>query len=362
MSQSSAEAFEADAIAGMVPRELQRALQRQVKGLDYFTSSASEASQTPREEIYRRGTLRLYHYLPQTDEIYRVPVIFIMSLVSKAYIFDLAPGQSFIEFMVREGYDVYLIDWGAPRASDKHLKLDDYVLDFMPDCIERVGEDSGVDEVSLVAYCMGGMLAAMYAACHVDGPLKNIACFTTPVDFDEMGLFKIWTDPKHFDADQIVDSLGNVPAEILLAAFDMLRPASKAIGQIRLWDNMWNDDYVTGFRRIDRWSNDQIPMAGECFRQTTKELMQQNQLVKNEFKLGGQPVLLSNVKVPLLHVVAQHDHIVPYDSAKALVEGIGSSDKEEVMLKGGHVSLVAGKNAVTRLWPQISTWLAERST
>lgn len=348
-------------LAAIVPREIERTILRQVKGLDYLTSDHSDAGQTPRREIYRRGTLRLYHYLPQTDEVYRVPVLLLMSLVSKSYIFDLAPGQSLVEYLVREGYDVYLIDWGVPRAEDKHLRLEDYVQDFIPDCIARVAADSGEADVSFVAYCIGGMLAAMYAALYPEGPLKNIACFTTPIDFDEMGLFRAWTDPAHFDVDAIVDSLGNVPAEMLLTAFDMLRPASKVSGQVRLWENMWNDDYVTGFRRIDRWSNDQIPMAGECFRQTVKDLMQQNKLVKGELILGGEIVDLSRVTVPVFHAVAQFDHIVPYDSAKALVTSIGSEDKEEAIIKGGHVSLVAGKNAVTRLWPRISQWLAERS-
>ena len=63
----------------------------------------------------------------------------------------------------------------------------------------------------------------------------------------------------------------------------------------------------------------------------------------------------------LLHAVAEHDHIVPYDAAKHLIQKIGSTDKEEVILKGGHVSLVAGPNAVRRLWPKLDSWLGGRS-
>ena len=64
----------------------------------------------------------------------------------------------------------------------------------------------------------------------------------------------------------------------------------------------------------------------------------------------------------LRHIVAEHDHIVPYDAAKPLIQKVGSTDKEEVMLKGGHVSLVAGANAIRRLWPKLDSWLGERST
>jgi polyhydroxyalkanoate synthase len=132
-------------------------------------------------------------------------------------------------------------------------------------------------------------------------------------------------------------------------------------GRVRLWDNMWNDEFVKSHRMFDRWAADQIPFPGECFRQNTKELMWENKLYKDTFTLAGRPVRLANVKAPFMHVMAEHDHIVPYAAAKDLVAMIGSEDKNEVVLKGGHVSLVAGGNAIYRLWPQLDSWLSERS-
>ena len=141
----------------------------------------------------------------------------------------------------------------------------------------------------------------------------------------------------------------------------MLKPAARLAGQARLWDNMWNDDFVKSYRMFDRWAADQIPFPGECFRQMTKELMWENRLYKNELVLGGRRVDLRNITVPFLHVMAEHDHIVPYESAKELVGLVGSADKRDLILKGGHVSLVAGTNARRRLWPQLDGWLSERS-
>jgi polyhydroxyalkanoate synthase len=254
-----------------------------------------------------------------------------------------------------------MIDWGLPRAEDKRLRLEDYVLDFIPECIALTQKDSGEDDVSVVGYCMGGLLAVLYAALNPGGPLKNLVCFTTPVNFQGMELFSLWTDKRYFDVDRVVDALGNVPPELLVAAFDMLRPASKVAGQVKLWDNMWNDDFVKSFRMFDRWANDQIPFPGECFRQLTKELMWEDRLLNDEFTLDGRPVHLRDVTVPFIHLMAEHDHIVPQAASAPLAGLIGSEDKREVVLKGGHVSLVAGGNAVYRLWPQVDSWLAERS-
>jgi polyhydroxyalkanoate synthase len=348
-------------IAARVRAEIERTIQRNINGLDYLFSGDPVMGLTPKDIIYKRGTLQLYHYRPLSNEVYRVPVLLVMSLVSKSYILDLAPGQSFIEFLLKQGYDVYLIDWGVPRSEDRVLRLEDYILDFMPDCIARILADSGEPDLSLIGYCMGGMLAIMYSALYPNLPLKNLICLTTPVNFDGMGLTRQWTDQRYFDVDRIVDTLGNVPPELISASFEMLRPAARIAQQIRLWDNMWNDDFVKSYRMFDRWANDQIPFPGECFRQTTKELMWANKLYRNEFELGGQRVDIGNIRVPFLSVMAEHDHIVPYESAKDLINLVGSSDKRDIVLKGGHVSMVAGPNASRRLWPELDSWLSERS-
>jgi polyhydroxyalkanoate synthase len=348
-------------IAARVRAEIERTIQRNIKGLDYLFSGDPVMGLTPKDIIYKRGTLQLYHYRPLSNEIYRVPVLLVMSLVSKSYILDLTPGQSFIEFLLKQGYDVYLIDWGVPRPEDRVLRLEDYTLDFMPDCIARILADSGEPDLSLIGYCMGGMLAIMYSALYPNLPLKNLICLTTPVNFDGMGLTRQWTDQRYFDVDRIVDTLGNVPPELISASFEMLRPAARIAQQIRLWDNMWNDDFVKSYRMVDRWANDQIPFPGECFRQTTKELMWANKLYRNEFELGGQRVDIGNIRVPFLSVMAEHDHIVPYESAKDLINLVGSADKRDIVLKGGHVSMVAGPNASRRLWPELDSWLSERS-
>jgi len=67
------------------------------------------------------------------------------------------------------------------------------------------------------------------------------------------------------------------------------------------------------------------------------------------------------IKVPFLHAIAEHDHIAPLEATRELIERVGSPDKEQVVLKGGHVSLIAGPNAVRRLWPRLDAWLGPRS-
>ena len=342
-------------------RMIERAIQRNIKGLEFINAPPAKVGVTPKEILYERGTLRLYHYLPLADEIYRVPLLLVMATTNKAYVFDLAPGQSMVEYLLLQGFDVYVIDWEPPTPEERGLTLADYTQDFIPSCVRQVAQDCGELDISIVGYCMGGVLSLIYAASHTDGPLKNLVCLTTPVNWAEMGLTRIWSDEKHFDVDRLVDTLGILPQDFVRASFEMLRPASRTAGQARVWEQMWNDDFVKSYRAFERWGNETLPLAGEYYRDTTRELMWGNKLFTGELTINGESADLGNITIPVMHAVAEHDHIAPYTATKPLLELVSSSDKHELILKGGHVSLIAGPNAVRRMWPNVDAWLGERS-
>ena len=364
MQQAQAQQLSHEEVAVKARETVARAIQRNVPGLPEVASPVEldlEVGPTPKDVVHSRGTMKLYHYRPLSDEVYRVPVLVVMSLVSRSYILDLAKGQSFIEYLLLQGFDVYLIDWGVPRQSHKHLKLDDYVTDFIPECVDVVREDSGEPDISMIGYCLGGFLAALYAALYPDGPLKNLVCFTTPINSDGMPMYRTWTDPAHFDIDQLIDSLGNIPSELMDASIQMLRPFQKSAGQMKLLDNVQDEAFVTAHLRFDRWAADHVPFPGETARQLVNDFMRENKIVRNQQELAGRKVDLSKITMPFLHVAAKFDHIVPSAASQDLVKLVGSKDKSEIVLKGGHVSLVAGGNAIYRLWPQLDEWLSQRS-
>ena len=349
-------------VEGRVRTTVDAVMRRGRLGLEYISLDDPGVGSTPKDTVHTRGTMKLYHYRPQTEEVYRIPLLVVTSLVSKPYILDLTPGQSMMEFLVKQGYDVYLIDWGVPRQEDAGLRCEDYALDRIPECIDRVLDDCGESDLNLLGYCVGGSLSLMYAGTHPDSPVRNLACLTTPLNFQEMGLFSQWTDERYFDVDRIVDTLGNVPGEMLLSAFDMLRPTGRMTSPIQLLDRIRDDKYVKSFMVLDRWASDQIPFPGEAFRQMIKQLYWENALLEGTLELDGRHVDLGSLRMPMIHAMAEHDHIVPYTAGKPVLEKVGSEDTEEVVLRGGHASLVAGGNAMYRLWPKLDQWLSVRST
>lgn len=124
-----------------------------------------------------------------------------------------------------------MLDWTAPKPEERSLGMEDYVLNFIPDAVGRVHRDSGERDFTVIGYCFGGVLSLLYGSIFHDGPMKNLICFTTPVDFCQMKLFANFADRRYLDVDRLVDSM---PPELILQSFEMLRPALRAISQVQL--------------------------------------------------------------------------------------------------------------------------------
>ena len=279
---------------------------------------------------------------------------------SVAAIWLLRERSSLARWLARRGFRPLLVDWDRPGDVERSFSLTDYIAGRLEFALDATLALTG-RRPALIGYCMGGLLSILYGGVNPGAPMKNLVTIACPVDFDGMGLFKQWTDKRWFDVDRIVDTLGNIPPEMMYRSFELLRPADRLVAYVRLWDNLWNDLYVKQYRLMNKWTSDQIPFPGEAFRQTTKELSWENKLIKGELELGGRKVDPKLITCPILNASAQHDHIAPREATKDVVNIVGSEDKEDVLLKGGHVSLVAGPNAILRLWPKVNEWLSVRS-
>ncbi|MCE2909020.1 MAG: hypothetical protein O9343_13800 [Burkholderiaceae bacterium] len=210
------------------------------------------------------------------------------------------------------------------------------------------------------AWCPGRLLSVLYAALHPKAPLKNLVCMAAPVNGDGLESLKAWMGPG-FDEEALIEQYGNVPADWVQNTLRALRPFGKLGGAMNLLNQVDNDEIVRSNLRMGKWETDNIPFPGGVFRQMVNDFLRGNKLVRGEWLIGGRRVSLADVKVPLLHLLAADDHITPYASSRDLVLLAGSRDKQELIVKGGHVGLVAGRGAQTRMWPALEAWLAPRS-
>jgi polyhydroxyalkanoate synthase len=164
------------------------------------------------------------------------------------------------------------------------------------------------------------------------------------------------------DIDLAVDTMGNIPGELLNWTFLSLKPFSLT-GQkyINMVDMLDDPDKVKNFLRMEKWIFDSPDQAGETFRQFIKDFYQHNGFIKGGVLLGDQLVDLKHINCPVLNIFAMQDHLVPPDSSKALKGLTSSQDYTELAFPGGHIGIYVSGKAQKEVTPAIGKWLNERS-
>jgi len=321
---------------------------------------------TPKEVVWSLNKARLYRYLPvrPPEQRYPVPLLLVYALINKPFIFDLAPGRSFVEFMLQQGFDIYLLDWGAPGPEDRQTRFDDYVTQYLTRAVRKLLRLSGRKELSLLGYCVGATLAVVYAALYPQAPVRNLLLLTAPLDFTDRseGSMALWLAEEHFDIDKMVDALGNIPGELIRSWAKLQKPMENFVGTyVTLWKHIDDEEAVRGWQAMNRWVEDVVPFAGEAFRQFVVDYFRGNKLMTGEHEIDGRRLSLSNIRASLLDVVAEYDHLVAPSQAIGIMDRVSSEDKELKIIASTHVGLMASHRAEHKLWPEIVDWLAPRS-
>jgi polyhydroxyalkanoate synthase len=342
------------------------ALQQRLQTLNKVMTTKAAIAQTPKETVWTLNKAKLYRYIPVVapESRHPVPLLLVFALMNRPTILDLRPGHSFIEYMVRRGYDVYLLDWGVPGLEDKDLEFDDYVLDYMTRAIRKMKALSGSAEFSLLGWCIGAILTTIYSSMRPDDGLRNLLLLTAPLDFSKPRAltFARWTDEKYFDVDRVLAAFGNMPGEMIDYGAKALKPIENYISNyLKLWDNLDNATAVESWHAMNTWVTDICPMAGGAYRQLIVDLYRKNRLIKGELKIRGELVNLKRLRASLLTVIAEGDHITPPCQSEAILSKTSSSDTEVFRVPGGHIGIMAGSGAQKLTWPHIDQWLAARS-
>jgi len=326
-----------------------------------------EVGTTPHEVVYKEDSLRLLRYRRDTPATYAEPILFCYALVNRPYITDLQPQRSVIRQLLDRGFDVYLIDWGVPSAADRSMTLKDYIDGIMKNCADVVIRISKAPSFHLVGYCMGGTMSAIFTARNPE-LVKTLTLMTAPLDFSkgaDQSLVQLWSNPEYFDVDSLIDAFGNCPAPMLQASFQMMKPVQNYYNKyVTFFEKMNDQDFMQNFFAMEKWSNDNIPVAGETFREFVKKLYQRNELVNGEFRLGPgeEPVQLKRITCPLMLLMASADHLVPPSQTEGVLPYVGSTDVKSMTLDAGHIGLAVSSKAHKKFWPEATKWIANRST
>lgn len=316
-------------------------------------------NRTPSEVIELKGKFNLLHYKSDLTPEHKTPLLIVYSLINRHYILDLLPNVSVIKNLQRQGFDIYATDWGTPKSFDKDLTVETYAEEYLKNAIEKIKEITNSDKVSLFGYCWGGLFALIYTSTHQQD-VKNLILHATPVDIDrQKTVIENWT--THLNADNLVDVFGNIPGWILNLAFLSRNPVEALLKYPRYFSEPRSLDEITQFFAIEMWLYDSRPIIGEVYREIVDQVYRKNLFIKNKMKVGSHIINLKNITIPLLNIVGTKDDLVPPSASTSVINAIGSTDKKLIEFPTGHVGLCISNRAHEKLWPEVGSWIAQRS-
>jgi polyhydroxyalkanoate synthase subunit PhaC len=298
-------------------RETERTAIRARHGLRFLTGAEwAPVRPTPSDLVWSQGH-RAAVALPQRSGPLRRTGHHVHRPVSRSYILDLHRQNSVARRLRDAGLDVYLMDWGIPTSADSQNMLETYVRRYLPRALRVALAELRAEQASFPGYCMDGNLGLLALAGQTL-PVRILVTMATPVDFTALpGLAEALLE-RQIDPDRLIDWTGNVPAEYLFALFRMRRPTADVPNMARLWENLWNDEFVESHQAMARWSREHVPFPGAAFRQVADQWLRHNGFRTNSLRLAGRAVDLKDVRCPMFSIIALRDDLIPPAAARSI--------------------------------------------
>jgi polyhydroxyalkanoate synthase len=342
--------------------DLNRKVLNGIETLGRIREEDIQVGVSAKEAVYREDKVILYHYTPLVEQRFPIPLLVVYALVNRPYMVDIQEDRSLIRKLLNLGIDVYLIDWGYPSRGDRWLTLEDYIDGYINNCVDFLSDRHGLDKINVLGICQGGTFSLCYASLYPE-KVQKLITMVTPVDFHvQDGLLNRWSGcsvgAQSVDIDLMVDALGNIPGSFLNAGYLMLKPYLLGVQKyLDVIDLMDNETELLNFLRMEKWIFDSPDQAGEAFRQFMKDFYQGNKLIKGEVKIGNKNVDLRNIRMPVLNIYAEQDHLVPPASSLALEKFCANRDYTVLSFPTGHIGMYVSGKVQRDLPPAIATWL-----
>lgn len=335
----------------------------------HLAANDVEVGQTPSEVVWSEGPATLRRYGAHEGRRFPVPVVIVYAFILRSYILDLVPGRSLVAFLVEQGLDVYLLDWGATDA-DNGKDFAGLVDELLPRAVDAARGYAGSREVTLLGHCQGGTMTAIAAASrpHL---VRNLVLLATPIDFaprrpGPLGAWTLRSRQRWYDPAAFVDATGTVPAHlptrVLDAAVAPVRGLMRATGTAEwIRARAATDEDARAWLGACRWVDDSVALPGAGFVQWIRDFYLSNDLVAGRFEAGGRRVALPNVTAEVLSVAGEGDAVVPVAQTPAARHFPGASSFARLLVDAGHVGLVVGPTARSETWRPLREWILPRS-
>ncbi len=289
--------------------------------------------------VFRNRMFELIQYAPTTEQVHTTPLLIFPPWINKFYILDLSERNSFIKWVVDQGYTVFVVSWVNPDASYADVGMDTYVEEGFLTAMDQVKEITGEKKINVIGYCIAGTTLSITLGLmkqRKDTSVKSATFFTTLTDFSDQGEVGVFLD------DDFVDG---IEAEAQRTGLMQSLYMNRTFSYLRSNDLIYQPairSYMLGKAPpafdLLYWNGDATNLPGKMAVEYLRGLCQRDELATTGFPVCGTTVKLSDVNVPLCAIGCETDHIAAWNASYAGVQQMGSRNKTFILSQSGHIA------------------------
>ncbi|MFB9728122.1 alpha/beta hydrolase [Haloechinothrix salitolerans] len=289
------------------------------------------------------------------------PVLLVPPLAAPASCFDLREGHSVAEFLVGTGRRTYLVDYGEIGFADRHMAMEDWIDEIIPNAVRRTSNAEDGASVDVVAWSIGGTLSLLAAAAHHDLPIRSITAVGSPIDYGKLPMLRPWRRIGRLTGGEPVTSVyrlaGGIPGTLVRTAFSVTALDRTLTKPAFIARNLLDTDALGKMQAVDRFISAMPAYPGRFYGQVNGRLMIHNDLARGTLKLGGRRIDLANVSVPVLLVAGTTDVITTEAAARGGVAVLTGTSVRFETTRGSHLGILTGPEARQTTWRYLDEFL-----
>jgi len=308
---------------------------------------------TPGKVVHRNRLMELIQYEPQTEQVYEVPLLFIPPWINKYYILDLRDENSFVKYLLEQGFQVFMISWKNPDSSYADTKFEDYMTLGPLEAADVARQITGADRVNPVGYCIGGTLLGItlaYLAADESDEKNEVfgvpTFLTAMLDFSDVEDQEVFVDEPRVEFMELqMKELGYLPGQQLSNMFNLLQP------QMLIWTHVITN-YLMGQKPppfdMLYWNSDSTNLPRDAMSWYLRNTYVENNLIEpDKVEFNGRPIDLGRITGEIYSVGTEKDHIAPWKTGWAICK-LTNGDIRYVLADGGHIAGVVDPPAKGR--------------